>query len=88
MSGFPKETNEDLKETIEFAKELKLDKYSLSTVAPYHGSRIYYDLVRCGYYEDKLNKNEYEMFYHQNVEPMLNKELNKELLEEFFELEK
>jgi len=86
LTGFNEETNEDLKETIEFARELKLEKYSLSIIAPYFGSRIYYDLIHSGAYENKINKNDYEMFYHQNPEPTLNKNLDKGLLKEFFKL--
>ena len=39
MAGFPGETDEDLMETIEFAKEVKNGYYSLSVVAPYYGTK-------------------------------------------------
>ena len=39
MAGFPGETDDDLKETIDFAKKIDADYYSLSVLAPYYGDR-------------------------------------------------
>ena len=45
MAGFPSETDDDLRQTIEFAKEIKADYYSLSILAPYYGTKMYYDMI-------------------------------------------
>ena len=85
MAGFPGETDEDLRETIEFARELGADYYSLSVLAPYYGTRIWNDLEKSG---KKMNKVHWEYFYHQSQEMLVNDGLNQELIKEFFELDK
>ena len=49
MTGFPNETDQDLRETIEFAKKIDADYYSLSVLAPYYGTEIYNSLIEDGY---------------------------------------
>ena len=85
MTGFPGETNEDLKQTIEFAKEIEADYYSLSVMAPYFGTKIYYDLIERGY---KLDKKPWEYFYHQTGDMMVNNDLSEDLIDEFLNLNK
>ena len=85
MTGFPGETNEDLKQTIEFAKEIEADYYSLSVMAPYFGTKIYYDLIERGY---KLDKKPWEYFYHQTGDMMVNNDLSEDLVDEFLNLNK
>ncbi|HUS49805.1 MAG TPA: radical SAM protein [Candidatus Paceibacterota bacterium] len=83
MTGFPKETDNDLQETIDFAKEIKPDFYSLSILAPYFGTKIYYDLQEQGYH---LEKYPWEYFYHQTGDLMVNDCLSKELVKKFLSL--
>jgi len=44
--GYPTETKEDILKTINFAKELPLDRASISLFQPLFGSEIYNDLVK------------------------------------------
>ncbi len=85
MAGFPGETDEDLKETIDFAKEIDADYYSLSIMAPYYGTKIYYDLIDRGY---KLDKKPWEYFFHQTGDLMVNNLLSEDLIDEFLNLNK
>ena len=41
MIGFPGETDEDVQMTINLARELEADYYSLSVLTPYPGTRLY-----------------------------------------------
>ncbi|MCX6760318.1 MAG: radical SAM protein, partial [Candidatus Nealsonbacteria bacterium] len=85
MAGFPGETDEDLKETIDFAKELEADYYSLGIVSPYYGTDIYFELKEKG----QLTENEdWEYFFHQSMDGVGSKNLNPKLLEEFLSLNK
>ena len=82
MAGFS-ETDEDLMETINFAKQIKADYYSLSIVAPYYGTKMYYDLVDDGI---QLDKKPWEYFFHQTGELMANTKISKKVLEKFLRL--
>ena len=83
MTGFPGETNEDLRQTIDFARELEIDYYSLSVIAPYYGTEVWNEMEKLG---RKLDKEHWEYFYHQSQEMILNNGLDPKLLEEFFAL--
>ena len=83
MAGFPGETDEDLKQTIEFAKEIQADYYSLSVLSPYYGTKMYYDLVDQGF---ELEKKPWEYFFHQTGDLMVNDKISKKVLEEYLEL--
>jgi anaerobic magnesium-protoporphyrin IX monomethyl ester cyclase len=83
MAGFPTETNDDLKQTISFAKELKADYYSLGVVAPYYGTEIWDIALKSG---QKLDKAHWEYFYHQSNEMILNDKIDPNLVREFFKL--
>ena len=85
MTGFPGEKDDDLRQTIEFAKEIKADYYSLSVMAPYYGTKIYYDLMDRGF---KLDKKPWEYFFHQTGDMMVNDSLSKEMVDEFLDLNK
>lgn len=80
MAGFPGETDDDLLKTIEFAKEIQADYYSLSVVAPYFGTKMYYDLVDEGV---ELDKKPWEYFFHQTGELMANSKISRNVLEKF-----
>ena len=81
MAGFPNETDDDLKQTIQFAKEIEADYYSLSVLAPYFGTKMYYDLIDSGV---ELDKKPWEYFYHQTGELLANSKITKPVLKEFF----
>ncbi|MFC2071755.1 B12-binding domain-containing radical SAM protein [Chloroflexota bacterium] len=83
MTGFPGETNEDLRQTIDFARELDADYYSLSVLAPYYGTEVWSEMEKSG---RKLDKEHWEYFYHQSQEMILNNDLDPKLLDEFFAL--
>lgn len=83
MTGFPGETDDDLRETIEFAKEIKADFYSLSVLSPYFGTKLYYDLMESGH---ELDKKPWEYFFHQTGDMMVNDTISKEVLEEYLSL--
>ncbi len=84
MAGFPGETDDDLRETIDFARSIEADYYSLSIVAPYAGTGIYDDLlVRGG---QLLEKEPWEYFYHYSRKLLANNELSEDLIEEFWKL--
>jgi anaerobic magnesium-protoporphyrin IX monomethyl ester cyclase len=80
MAGFPGETDADLLETIKFAREIKADYYSLSILAPYYGSQIYYD------FENTLSKEPWDYFFHQTKKLLVNTTLSDAVLEEFWKL--
>ncbi len=83
MTGFPTETNEDLKETIDFARELNADYYSLSVLAPYYGTQVWKDLEKSG---KMIDKEHWEYFYHQSQEMLVNGNLDPKLIEQFWAL--
>lgn len=84
LTGFPEETDKDLQETINFAHQIDIDRYSLSVFAPYYGSEIYYDMSNKG----KLSDIPYQYFYHQASRPLANDQLSDKMLEKYFELTK
>ena len=83
MAGFPTETDDDLKETIKFAQEIDADYYSLSVLAPYYGTKMYYDLIEKGV---ALDKKPWEYFFHQTADLMVNDKIKKETLDEYLAL--
>lgn len=83
MAGFPGETDDDLRQTIAFARELKADYYSISMVAPYYGTRLYQDALKAGISVDKAP---WECFFHHNSFMLLNSNLSRDLIEELWSL--
>ncbi|MFC1906259.1 B12-binding domain-containing radical SAM protein [Chloroflexota bacterium] len=83
MAGFPGETDADLEQTIEFAKELEVDYYSLSICTPYYGTQIWSELEKSG---NKIDKAHWEYFYHQNLEMIVNKDLSQGMINKFLAL--
>lgn len=83
MAGFPGETDDDLRETIRFAREIRADYYSLSILAPYYGTTIYRNLVESGF---ELDKQPWEYFFHQTGELMVNTTLSPAVLSEYLSL--
>ena len=83
MAGFPGETDDDLRQTIEFAKEIKADYYSLSILAPYYGTKMYYDMIEVGF---ELDKKPWEYFFHQTGDLMVNNQISPQVLREYLSL--
>ena len=83
MVGFPGETDDDVRETIDFAKKIEADYYSLSVLAPYYGTELYDQLIENGY---ELDKQPWEYFFHQSPKPMVNDKISTKMLQEFLSL--
>ena len=83
MVGFPGETDDDVRETIKFAKEIEADYYSLSILAPYYGTKMYYDMIDQGH---ELDKKPWEYFFHQTGDLMVNNKISPEILKEYLNL--
>ena len=83
MTGFPSETDDDLKQTIKFAKEIDADFYSLSILAPYYGTKMYFDLMKQGF---ELDKEPWEYFFHQTAKLLVNKNIKQSTLNEYLKL--
>ena len=81
MAGFPGETDEDLKQTIDFAKKVDADYYSLSVLAPYYGTELYDQLMKNGHELDK----QLEHFFHQSPK-LINDKLSMKVLQEYLAL--
>jgi anaerobic magnesium-protoporphyrin IX monomethyl ester cyclase len=83
MAGFPGETNADLQQTIDFARELHADYYSISMLAPYYGTRIYRDALAAGLPVDKAP---WSCFFHHNDSLLVNPNLSRDLIEDLWSL--
>lgn len=77
MVGFPTETRQEIKDSIEFAKELNPNDLSLSLVTPYLGTQIKEMMV--------YNPNELEKYFHQSPDIIKDME-NKDLIYEFYDV--
>ena len=83
MIGFPGETDEDVRKTIALAEEIEADYYSLSVIAPYYGTKMYFDLVNNGF---RFGKSNWEYFFHQSKEMIMNVNISQSLVDEFWAL--
>jgi radical SAM superfamily enzyme YgiQ (UPF0313 family) len=83
MIGMPSETEEEIQETLNFARELESDYYSLSILAPYPGTEIYADVIEGG---KKLPKEHWEYFFHQSKDMILTDNIDKRLVDECLSL--
>lgn len=83
MIGFPGETDEDVRKTIDFAHELDADYYSLSVLAPYYGTEIYNSLQSTGF---ELKKENWEYFYHQSRKMVANNTISEVMVEQFLSI--
>ena len=83
MAGFPGETDDDVRETIDFAKKVEADYYSLSVLAPYYGTELYDQLIAKGH---ELDQQPWEYFFHQSPKPMVNDKISQKVLKEYLSL--
>ena len=81
--GFPGETDEDVKQTIDFAQKVDADYYSLSVLAPYYGTELYEQLIENGH---ALDKQPWEYFFHQSPNLMVNDKISTAVLKEYLSL--
>ena len=68
MIGFPWENYNDMKETLKFCRELKLDSYGINFVVPLPGTELFSDLVNAGKINiDKLDWTRFQQSsYYMN----------------------
>ena len=83
MIGFPTETDNEVQETITFARELDPEYYSLSILAPYPGTEIYDDVIRSGV---TLPKEHWEYFFHQSKDMILSLNIDEKTVNDFLSL--
>ena len=83
IAGFPGETDDDVRQTINFAKKIEADYYSLSILAPYYGTELYDQLIENGH---ALEQQPWEYFFHQSPKPMVNDKISKKVLQEYLSL--
>ena len=83
MAGFPGETDDDVKQTIDFAKQVEADYYSLSVLAPYYGTELYDQLMANGH---ALDQQPWEYFFHQSPKLMVNNKISTKVLQDFLAL--
>jgi anaerobic magnesium-protoporphyrin IX monomethyl ester cyclase len=83
MIGFPTETDEDVRQTIELAKKIDARYYSLSIAAPYYGTEIYDYFAKEG---RALPEENWEYFFHQSDDMILTHKIGKETIGEFLSL--
>jgi len=84
MIGFPGETDEQAMETIELAKKIEADYYSLSVVSPYFGTKLYGDFVK--HNGDKKIREHWEYFFHQSGDMILTTNLSENIIDDFWAL--
>ena len=84
MIGFPGETDAEALDTIELAKRIEADYYSLSVVAPYYGTRLYNEFANNNGH--KKIRNNWEYFFHQSREMILTSKISKEVVDKFLAL--
>ena len=83
MIGFPTETNEEVQETLDFARELNPTYYSLSILAPYPGTKIYNDIIKSGI---KLPMEHWEYFFHYSKDMILANNIDSAVVDECLSL--
>jgi len=59
--GFPSETIEEIKGTIDFSRELNLDRIAISCFQPYPGTEEYNKLVERGDYKFDLTNSKHSL---------------------------
>lgn len=59
--GTPSETEDEMIQTLEFIKSLKLDKFSFFTLNPFPGTKLWDDVLRDHLLPSELNWGTYEM---------------------------
>lgn len=81
--GFPNENNAMIRQTIEFARSLGADSYTLSILTPYFGTELWDVYVSSG---RDLDREPWEYFFHQSRDMLLVQDIDAETVAEFFSL--
>lgn len=76
MFGFPEETDEDLRQSIAFARELGATHNTISSLAPYYGTDLF-DLL------PTEQKKSWKGLMHTMKKPIMNPGLDEALIDEF-----
>jgi len=84
IAGYPGETDDDLRQTIDFAKSLNLDTYSLNMFAPYPGSLLHE--MAHGEWNHFVAESPEALFGQSRVRE-INPNLSESLLEEYWALD-
>lgn len=83
MCGFPMETDGDVQQTLELAKWMDADYYSISVFTPYFGTEEYKVAESAG----RVNHNtKWETFYHQSGAMITNDKLSPTTVEQLLAL--
>jgi len=83
MCGFPEEADEDVQQTLELARWMDADYYSISVFTPYFGTEEYKVAEAAG----RVNHNaKWETFYHQSGTMIANDKLNPTTVEKLLAL--
>jgi len=83
MCGLPEETDEDVQQTLELARWMDADYYSISVFTPHFGTEEYKVAEAAG----RVNHNaKWETFYHQSGAMIVNDKLNPSTVKELLAL--
>lgn len=75
MLGYPDETEEEIKMSLDLIKEIRPTYVSMSILAPYPGCQYYYELERLGVLGEDTNWNLYDPFsLYANVNLKMSRE--------------
>ena len=83
MIGMPSETLEEMRDTLELARELDADYVSLSVATPQVGSELYHMAAREG---KELPPDNPDVIYFQRTGSFLNENITPDIIEEFLSL--
>lgn len=75
MIGFPDETDNDVQATIDLAKWIEADYYSLSVVTPYPGTKLW-----------DIYKGNNGYLHHQNRQLIMNGDISNRMLDRFLNI--
>jgi radical SAM superfamily enzyme YgiQ (UPF0313 family) len=81
LYGFPEETNDDLRQSINLANELNCKWNTISNLAPYYGTEMFEEL-------DTNQKANWKFFMHNSKMPVLNKNLSLFWIDQFLDINK
>lgn len=86
MIGLPFETEENILESVDFCKELKVDSVSISIFCPYYGTKLRDICIENGFIEDTCHENISKINYSILRMPQLSEEKIEELYNNFTKL--
>lgn len=84
LIGMPTETVEEMKQTLQLARELDAKFVSLSVAIPHIGTKLYEMAVAMGW---ELPRDGWESYFHQSMSAVLNENVTPEIIGEFLKLD-